>query len=277
MAIVLAMSMVILITMIAISTLRYIIPFWKNTKWIENSSTSYYQSISASEDALWFINQNTLWSESWATFPAGPKWNSFDIIAMWNILPPAWKWNSIYDNNHNLIAPWFPIQLEVWNNTISEINFKFRAPDISWWWAWTLSWSNIINWQLSSALDTLNASWSYITSGNINTAASTNLFTKNWVRINWIDIDFGSFYGTNCNLIWKLCTLKLSIISKLELDDGTPIPYIEWQANVAFWESIPLQNIQVNTSWKSYGFRKNINLNIPIKTTIEAFDFTIFQ
>ena len=277
-----AMWLVLIITLLAMSILEYIIPV---TKWIENSSKAYYQATTAIEEGLWEVNQNDVWYETWTTMQSNSTSNEFTIEATWSTLPPSWKWNSEYNTDYNIIYPWKPVQLNVWKNLTSNnldwsnINFSFQVPDINTTSTETLSWwtSAIINWQLSSDTNTLNSSWSYISANDIdNTTKSMN--NRAWIDTFWNDSeDFDWFYSNYCNWAWSWCTLKLSVVNKLELSSwNIPVPYIEWKAD--FWSSkIPIDNIIIDTSWKSYWFKKDLEIKIPLESTIEAFDFTVFQ
>lgn len=84
-----------------------------------------------------------------------------------------------------------------------------------------------------------------------------------------------SFYASNCSAS-NACTLKLSLINPLMLQDGVTIaPYLEYQAN--FNVPVPLQTAVVETQGYMGGFRKNITRFVQQMTTNEALDFTVFQ
>ncbi len=285
----------LVIWLYAISILEYIVPYWRNVKGIEFSADSFYRWASAVEDALWFISQNDLGSESSTIMPWWSTWYNYNITASWFILPPSSLWDSWYDKDFNTIFSWKPIQLEVWNNKLEHwsnnnyIDLYFKVPDLDMNTSTpeTLSWwvnDKFILWQLNSKTDTLNASWSHLitiwdicsSNQDINTCR-VRLNNNIWVKIDWTEQSFTNFYNSgNCDL-WNNCTLRLSIIWKLELNsNNTSIPYLEWQAkNPAL--AIPLQNVIINSAWKSFGFQKYFWVSIPTESTIDAFDFTVFQ
>ncbi len=285
--IVLAMWIVLIITLLALLILEYIIPFSKNVKGIENSSKAYYEANSWIEDALWFTSQNSVGSESWTIISSTAVWNNFTVIGLGDILPPVWKWNSEYDSDWNKIAEWQPIQLDIWSGAISNwntVDFYFRVPDLDYnkssseilWWS-----NPIVNWQLSWEADAVNASWSYIYPWDVcdsDTSCSTgdiNFSLKTWIQLAWTSINFASFYATECDDGTEQCSLKLSVINDLELSDGTPVPYLEWK--IDFGTPVALRFAQVNSSGKSYWFKKELEVKVAQQTVIEAFDFTIFQ
>jgi len=95
----------------------------------------------------------------------------------------------------------------------------------------------------------------------------------------WNTIGFGGggFYSSNC-WVWNKCTLKISIIDDLVDSWWTKVPYLEWQADFS-WTTwwVALRYARLELEWKSYWFRRVLNVKIPQLTTIEAFDFTVFQ
>jgi len=286
--IILAMWIVLLITLLALLILEYIIPFSKNVKGIENSSNAYYEANSWIEEALWFRSQNDIGSESWSLLVVTDSVsNSFQIEAQGDILPPAWKWNSEDGSDWNRIAQGQPIQLTIWNDLISTIpdwdwiEFFFRIPDIDGSSTQNLQWSTgaIINWQLSWNTNSLNSYNSYVTYDDIDWNP-INFSEKQWIDLNWVHWDpnekFANFHNSNCTWSWSGCILKLSVINDLVLNDSTPVPYLEWQINFN-GNVVPLRYANIESSGKSYWFKKNLEVKIPQQTVIEAFDFTIFQ
>lgn len=282
-ALVIAMWLTLIMWLIAYFLLEYMIPFARNTKGIENATRAYYQAETAIEDALYFVNKQRLdySTESWSIMPSGSIWNSFSVEASWNLLPPVWKWNSEFDMDWNTISQWNPIQLDIWNWTIldwSSVQFSFRVPDLDWDWNntnQTLSWwtvTPIINWQLVSENNSLSATGSWINADDIDWSA-INFSAKNWKDLSDNISNFWTFYNDNC---WSTCTLKLSIINKLELEyNNTPVPYLEWKIN--FNTLVPLRYTNIETSGKSYWFKKDLDVRVPQQTVNEAFDFTVFQ
>ena len=306
-SIILAMWVVLIITLTAFMILEYMIPFSNNIKWIENSSKSYYEANSWIEEAMWFINQNIVGSESWTVLPSTPIWNKFDVIANWSILPVPLSWNSEYDSNWNRIFQWWPIQLEVWWDVASldggdwsNVKFFFRVPDLNWHddlATQTLSWwiLPIINWQLSSGSNSLNSSWSYIEADKIciwwnSLCNSIKINNYDWIDLDGDSFKFSNYFEDNCTYwdwiwTWSWCVLKLSVINLLRLNDNdwtiydwTIVPYLEWKIDSTnTGKNIPLRYSIIKTSGKSYWFMKNLEVRVPQQTISEAFDFTVFQ
>ena len=295
-SLVIAMLLVIIISLLAITVLEYVVPFSKDIKWVENSSKAYYQANSWIEEGLYSIyERNSSWSiDDREEYSENFWWvisSSFSTNSSWTILPPPWEWNSEYDPNMYVVYSWNPVQLFIWNwyyNPSNEFKLYLRVPDLdripsspetlSWW---SLP---IINWQLSSTSNTLNASWSIITAtdiNNINDNSYIDMELMQWVDLDWNETNnqkFWKFYEDNCSWIWSGCTLKLSVVNKLETNTTTSIiiPYLEWKLDL--WTSIiPLRYTNLQTSWRSYWFKKDINIKIPSQTVNEAFDFTVFQ
>lgn len=303
-SLVISMMLVIVIVLMAIVVLEIAIPFSRNIKWIENSSNAYYQANSWVEWAMFDISTKDVWYDK--TFD-DTNYNSksmiykYKIDAKWKISPVAWKWDSDFDPNWSKVSQWSPIQMEVWNWVLNWVNPKiyFRVPNF--WFTsqaknLTLKWwsdFHIVNWQISSANETLNASGdtSYLNADKVCTSEDiwatdcinwSNYLIFNsslkWIDLLWNEHDVVTFYHDNC--LTSSCTLKLSIINKLQLANinnfPTSLPYLEWRAD--FWSpSVPTRTADIESFWKSYGFRKQINVSVPQKTLIDSFDFTVFQ
>jgi hypothetical protein len=289
------MLLVIVMTLLAFTILEYVIPFWKDIKWVENSSIAYYQANSWIEEGLYNIyGRNYWWWDTRLEYYSGYSWiisNKFKTTSSWNILPPLWEWNSDYDKDWGTIYSGNPIQLFIWNwyykYSTDNLLLNIRIPDLDWLW-WhdeTLSWwlTPIVNWQLSSTNDTINASWSMIKANEIELSGdnwyNTDINNLLWVDLNWTPVTFKNFYMNNCNWTSSGCTLKLSVVNKLQTNNwpnSITIPYLEWKIDV--WTSlIPLRYTKLETSGKAYWFKRDINIRIPAQTVNEAFDFTVFQ
>ena len=279
-SLVIAISIILVMSLLALYILEYMIPFSKNTKNIEQSVAAYYQADSGIEDALLSmkVNSGTLDYEkhkaiSWV------RDYSISMTSSGQILPPVWQWNSEFDKNYNKIRIGQPIQIEIWKNKINPSNFKlyFKVPDLD----YDNSTSEIlqstpdklIHWQISWNWNTLNASWSQIVVWTINNS-EISLYSRNWRNLQDQTKTFWNFYNSNC---WtsSWCILKLSVINNLELGDWTAVPYLEWKIDA--WNKIPLRYRIINTTGKSYWFQKNLKVRVPQKTLNQAFDFTVFQ
>ena len=301
-SLVIAIGLVLIMTMLVLYILEYMIPYSKNVKWIENSSNAFYQAENSIEDWLYFFSTRWNW---WVykfadTNKPFTTWSGvsykYDTTSSWKTIPYNWEWNSEFDTSFNTISQWNPIQLDIWkwlwiNWWLTKIIFK--VPDLDKEEGGTnnetLSWSEtpkenslaIINWQLSADNDTLNATWSWIKANDTeifkwNTASPSwiSMNWKKWVKLDWNEENFENFYSNNC-WNWKKCSLKFSIINKLETTTWIIIPYLEYKIKTN--NNIPLRYSRIKSKWKSYGFQKHLEIRIPQQTTNEAFDFTIFQ
>lgn len=292
----LAMWLVIIISLLAITILEYIIPFSRDIKWVENSSKAYYQASSWIEEWLYYVYER---NGSWSIDNTGEDWNEltwsakidygYNTTSSGIILPPDSEWNSEYDAYWNIISAWNPVQLSIWDWGITT-NFKvaFRVPNLdnsnivvetlSWW---TLA---MVNWQLSASNDTLNSSWSIIQAKDVldsdDIFSDFVLWNKNWIILDWSVDSFDNFYRNNCNNSWSGCTLKFSVVNKLKTDNLTNsviIPYLEWRIELDSTKNIPLRYTKIESSWKAIGYRKDLEVKVASNTVNEAFDFTIFQ
>ncbi len=280
----LAMGLVIIISLLAYTILEYIVPFSRDVKWIENASKAYYQANSWIEDALLYIKNRA--DETWEDFKSFTDKisYSYSTFSSWTILPPSWEWNSEYNKDWNIISEWNPLQLSLWNGYLWTWDLKiyFRVPDLNRDWDnsdLVLSWSllPIVSWQLSAEQDVLNSSDSIIKANQID---EREIILNNliWDKLDTTGESMWSFYSTNCNSNWDLCSLKLSIVNKLESDDiisPVSIPYLEWK--IVSDNNIPLRYTKLQASWKSIWYKKNLDIKVETNTTNQAFDFTVFQ
>jgi len=292
-SIVIAIGLVLVMSLLVLYILEYMIPYSKNVKWIENSSNAFYQAENSIEDALKKFKDR--WESSFTDFskPSSsvPIYYSYNTTSSGTEIPYAWDWNSEFDTTFNKISQWDPIQLKVWNwiTNLWNIKFTFKIPEIEWQ-TYSLTWWKlpIINWQLTTKNNkTLNSSWSYILANDIDSSwlngiifnwsmeNDNNIKFADWQLLDWTGSWMVDFYINNC---WNnsLCTLKMSIINKLESTTWINIPYLEYKIKLNN-SNIPLRFSRIKSDWKSYGFQKHLEVKIPQQTTNEAFDFTVFQ
>lgn len=295
-SIIIWMWIVIVATLSAYFILSFALPFAKNIKWIENSSASYYHAYGWIEDSMYFINKerSSLTQEKVQTNTTS-SWYSYTTMSSWSMIPLAWYWNSDFDTDYNIININDPIQLDVWymtNDEWSNAKFYFKVPDM-WQSINTLSWwtNPIINWSLSSENDTLISTWTYITADFINSNTYPSywtIWTKIWESIFWTWWTFKDFYNwewifsmytNNCKT--NSCILKMSVVNNLYLDDSknTKLPYLEYKIDFwsLTWNKPALRYTTINSIWKSYWFRKDLEIKVPQQTINQAFDFTVFQ
>jgi hypothetical protein len=91
------------------------------------------------------------------------------------------------------------------------------------------------------------------------------------------NVAFWIFYTANC--LSDKCILKFSVINELKTTDipSVSIPYLEWRLNSWWTNMLPLRYSIIESSWKSYGFSKSLQIKVPQETVSQAFDFTVFQ
>lgn len=289
-ALIVAMFLMIITSLLALFLLEYIIPFSRNTKWMENWTKAYYQANKWIEDVLYSmkIEWNDPYFETWKTDTASKIWYYYSLSATWNTIPIAWDWTSEFNQDYNKISISNPVQLFIkWGISWADVDFHFKVPHFddssttaivfTWWLATT---TPIINWQLSSNSWTLNSSWTQVMYSNIcNSSWCTawlNFSSKDWETLDWTWKTFQEFYtDEKCSSSW--CTLKLSIVNELLTSDNKKIPYLEYKIELPTWTNIANYYSIIRSSWKSTWYRKDLKLYIPQQTTIEAFDFTVFQ
>lgn len=283
-SIIIAIWLVLFISLSSYVILDTIVPFSKNTKGMEQSTSAYYLAGAGIEKALFHVaKRSSLTTESGSIMPTSSTGFAFQTTSSGTIIPPALKWNSEYDKNYNQVSLVEQIQLEVWNNMVTDwsgVNFYFKVPAFTGW-TLTLSWWNIpiINWILSNEDDSLIATWSYLQASQISNSSDTsstwNIDSRDGLTLWWATQPFSSFYTTNC--LTKSCVLKMSIVNDLVLSTwNTKIPYLEYKIDFGT-NSVPQRYTLIQASWKAYGFKKDLEVQVPQQTVNQAFDFTVFQ
>ncbi len=288
-SLIIAMFLMIITSLLALYLLEYIIPFIRNTKWMENWTKAYYEANKWIEDVLFSMKDKDAYFETGKTdIVSYSSGYYYSLVSTWSSIPLIWDWTSEFDTNYNKISISNPVQLLLkWSISIANwanVKFYFKVPqfDDSWsdilfsWWTSI----PIINWQLSSNTETLNSSWSQVMYGNINSSTwsltTFQLSTKDWYTLAWSWKTFSQFYAEqNCNN--SGCILKLSVVNELKTNTWKKIPYLEYKIEFPVWIKVANYYGKINSHWKSTWYRKDLKLYIPQQTTIEAFDFTVFQ
>lgn len=303
-SLVIALWLTLIMILLVLYILEYMVPYSKNVQWIENSTNAFYQTESAIEDWLYGFKSrgDAITQEWWKNMTSSVVDFSFTTTSSGSVLPTPWYWNSEYNKIYNIISIWNPLQLQLWewsNIDWRDVDFTFKVPDLSpgnlreesivWD---TLA---IINWQLSSESNSLNASWtgSYIQAKDICDGDTPDIFiacyshmdAREGLDLNWISRTFQNFYDYYCKGAWsEKCTLKMSIINRLDWtakETGTVrkdilIPYLEYKIDFGS-TNVALRYSRIEATGKSYGFQKKLEVRVPQTTTNEAFDFTVFQ
>ena len=282
-SLILALWIVLFITSITILLLEYIIPFSRGVRWLENITKSYYLGMEGVEESLYYLSQNPIGSEKSVNFASSPLGSSYTIIGSGSLVPAPLKWESDFDSNWWIISEGNPIQIYLplginWSN----VRVYFRVPNIA---PLSLQIDNtsvdgIINWQLVSPDDSLNSDLNsrFDTTeicSSQGTCAGNSMNPLSGTRL-WdlsTTVSLTTLYSTCANNFD--CVLKFSIIAPLKVW-GKKIPYLEYR--IDFWSTkVPYSRVEIQSSWKSYGFRKEFIFDFPIRLINEAFDFTVFQ
>jgi len=279
-AIVIWMILTIIMSLSALVILSYMVPFARDSRWIENSTNAYYQAYAWIEESMLFIKtRESLLSETWSTFSLNnPIDYEYNTISSWLMIPPKWWWNSYFDKDFNRLSQSEPIQLQVWYWFVNDWNnvvFTFRVPNNLGWFdnTWAL-----INWMLSSEDDTLIAYESYINYEDLWSSwnlSSWNIFNKEWRKLDGSTEYFKSFYDSNCSS-GKSCILRITVVNDLILSNWNQIPFLEYKIDFNS-NNVPLRYTRINSKWKSYSYTRSLEVRVPQQTINQAFDFAVFQ
>ncbi|MCT4617544.1 MAG: hypothetical protein N4A38_05045 [Candidatus Gracilibacteria bacterium] len=159
----------------------------------------------------------------------------------------------------------------------------------------------IIGWNLSSTKNTLTGT-DYINLGNINTRSLGDEEEK-YYETGIINLKGKNLQKdeeeTTINLFYKdkdadddksgagvcdennVCKLRFFLINRLtiEANKAAVYPYLEYKLILGTGTASELisNNTHVKAEGKSYGFKRDIELDIPRESTSAAYDFTIMQ
>lgn len=285
-SIILAMGLTLLLSLTGLYLLEYVVPFSRNVKGIESASNSFYQAYAGLEQSMYLHRNNIIWYQTWTSLTSSiPEEYSYNISAQGTVSPQVWKWNSEYDRDFNKLSQAEPAQFVIgsWrlNTWGSFLRLSLKIPDLkspSFTEELSNTW-NIVLWQLSSSGHSLT-SWVPINHTQINSGFMSQNFLNNsrtGALLNGTSTGFLSFYSNYCNDSGEECVFKLSLISPMysNLTWNPRIPYLEYK--IVSNRSIPLREAVIETQWKSYGFRRSLEVLVPQTTTNSAFDFTVFQ
>lgn len=279
-SILLALWLMLILSLTGLYLLEYMVPFSRNVKGIENASKAFYQSYGALESSIietYSWAKITKWYEpSSIEFTSTPLWSSSSVISSGSTIPFAGRGNSEIDSDWNQLSLTKPVSIFVWRNRLSSwanINLRLRIPN-----SWNLKWADddFVIWQLSSQTWSLTVASGALISENDMDWNNISLWTQLWTSLSWSNETFEAFYSANCDSLSEECVLKISVINPLISDaNNSSIPYLEYQ--ISSNRVLPFQESYIRAGWKSYGFRKKLEVVLPHRTTSSAFDFTVLQ
>ncbi len=296
----LLISLIILILITAVTTVFLERIWWSSqtVEGIEASNAAYYQWAWIIEEQLMdtSVNKRTPWNIVPISEIYTYTGRTLTVFTGGDTMPMAWRWNSPYDRDYNIIALGQPVQIVIPNGiNWSNVYFEFRVPSIDTTAgtgvANTLTSSGIILWTLGYSGASLYASWEtqIFQWADINT--STNRFSSfSGITNSGSNVTLTTFYTTSQYLdtggarcAWYVCTLKLSMIRPVETSlttwgtpDGRILPFLEYRINF-WWTNIPSQFMTLDATAYSYGFQRTQVINIPQITTNTALDFAVLQ
>lgn len=270
----------------------------QSVKSVEQSTQAYYQATSIIETQL--NNNNELrkkpWTTTGSTVFSGFTGSILTVTSSGSSIPLAWKWNSRYDSNWNIISMDRPVQLVLNQTSFDKIKngnarVFFRVPRIE----------NLANW---TSIDSGYSSWIiyfsiwnasdifYLWDGNLidrskiwsvwsdtSVQGFQNLrwvIYKNWIKQN--DDYLVSFNITN-DLCWDfdnyLCTFKISMINPVKINNWNIIPFLEYK--IEGINNIPLQFMELDSRGFAGKLIRQRKVDIPQITTNTALDFAVLQ
>jgi hypothetical protein len=296
-ALIIALVVLTLLTMMSTVFFEKVFRFSQRSEGIENSNVAYYKSLGIIEEALYtgWVNKYTPWNI--LNNSHGSNTTSGSAIAVstgWTTIPVAWKGNSPYNKDYNIISIGSPTQIVIPSGiTWANVNFEFRVPIIlgntnTGVAAWGTN-SGYVLWTLASSGSSLFASgetnifqWYKI---NSLVPANLRIHNYNGTTNSGSSITFDNFYtdanylgvgGAKCGDFQ--CTLKLSLIRTIptEAPDSRNMSFLEYRIS---WlnKAIPAQYMDIHAEWYAYGFLRSHDVQFPQITTNTALDFAVLQ
>lgn len=299
-AILVALIVLILLSMMTTVFLERIWTFSQTSKGIETSNMAYYEALWAIEEQLIYdwVTRYQPWNiQNLSEIGGTNTGRSLNVSTGSSLIPKLGEGNSSFDNNYNIITLGEPVQLVIPDGIDwTQVNFDFRVPTIngmtwdvstvadnSWFILWTIGYTGA---SLFASGETEIFIWDDIN----NWLGFNSFWNKYWITNTWSTLNVSSFYsdptdeflgnggafgGTNC--AWYSCTLKLSLIRTVPLDDGRVIPFLEYKISFPAWITVPSQYMTLESSAYAYGFFRSRTVRIPQITTNTALDFAILQ
>lgn len=291
-SIMIGMGLTMLILLSAYVILWYIIPFMKSVKGIENTASAYYQASSGIESALWHMSTSS-----------GTSVVRYDTVELGNtaqIPNTNVKGNSEYDTWYNQLSERNAIQIEVGKGKItnwSQVAFYFQIPV-----ALNLEPSslklkggihnNLISWSLWNDVDTLSSTWtdSIIQVDKIPKSDGATpwyeykIQNQDGATLTGSTQKFADFYTNHCMGAGSGCTLRMALLQPLQLSNWKPLPYLEYKLDFCSIlyscvtsQTVPDMYVNIKSSGVSYGFQKNLEVNVPQQVINQSLDFTVYQ
>lgn len=295
-AILIALITLILVTAVTNVFLDKVLRFSRSINGIERSNISYYNALSLIEERLMSgsFTKYDPWKVTWLV-DTGSTFSGriMTVSTGSNTVPSSGLWSSSFDSDYNLITLGEPVQLVIPDgiNSWNSVHFEFRVPIIG---------SNTNTGVDATYFNSGFILWTFGNSGaTLFASGETNIFR--WLDINtpMVTIDskngvtnsgsaetFWSFY-LDPNFVWWFspwekcagytCTLKLSLIRPVPLDDGRLLPFLEYKITFPWGTSIPNQRMTIQSRSYVNGFVRETTTYLPQITTNTALDFAVLQ
>jgi len=329
------MALMGILAFMMIMLLEKILPTSRTIRGIENSTIGLYHGSSAIEQSLATMNYKLPGKaiDSGSITLSDPQQEGkYTVSQNSKTIPVPGKGSSEYDSNWNRINAGNPVQLRIEQALITStanfanMTFDLRMPKLG-----TLDTSagasssttfftgsntySVVNFTISNGLQTYSSDFKTPCTG---ASVQNNGVTAS--RINVADLPtLGDFcmkdlnssnpplllknqLSANANFCLSGCTIKFSVINKLENAAGGQVPYLEYRirngvplgaqsvncmsaypplptcgANMELPSPIALPFTTITAEGVAYGFRRVSTRNLQQLTTSEELDFAVFQ
>lgn len=283
-ALIVGLIIVVLLTILTTSFLEKILNLGKTSGGIGNSAQSYSLATGLIEEQLMDSNMtkvspwNIATKSEWTTMST---WRILTAATGGTMMPVAWKWNSWFDPDWNIISLGEPVQIVIpsgissWNS----VNFRFRVANIPGSInTGSLSDSGIILWTFGYSWASLYASGeTNIFVGSDISGTNKTIDNKNWLTNTGTARTFQGFYDDYWSYCGSFqCTLKLSMIRPFTTQGSQSFPFLEYKIDFGSIR-IPSQYMIIDSSAYVLGYLRSRQVRIPQITTNTSTDFAVLQ
>ncbi len=336
-ALIVTLLLIGVLSLVMILLMEKIIPTSQAIRGIENSTIWLYHSASAIEKAFASMNYRQPGLAAGTgniTVSSAQEEGKYNVSQSSTIVPIPGKGTSEYDSNWNRINTGNPVQLRISSQSLltslEDMVFDLRMPKIgtsdsrAGYTASTRYFTSnattpVINVILSNSSISLISDYgtSCSTSGAQNNGLTADRVNDpDTIALGKLCMKNTSVIGSsrtleemldlteNTNFCSGWCTLKFSLVNKLENAQNQEVPYLEYRIRKQIslgstnWENcflkyppittacsvdmnlagqLGLPITTVDSEWIAYGYRRTNTRDLQQLTTNEAFDFAVFK
>jgi hypothetical protein len=288
-ALLVGLIIVVLLTILTTTFLEKILWLGKVSGGIGNSAQAYTLATWLIEEQL--MNSSMTRVEPWKITTVSNNYTStgrnLSAYTGDTMMPTAWKWNSLFDPDWNIIGMGDPVQIVIPENlgNWGGVTFRFRVANIPWNTnTGSASNSGVILWTFGYSGASLYASGETEIFRGSDIGINKFMTSFNWVTNTGSSFRFDNFYGDATSGVGSngakctnyQCTLKLSMIRPFVTLGWQSFSFLEYQIDFGSTR-IPSQYMIIDSSAYILGYLRSRQVRIPQITSNTATDFAVLQ